>query len=194
MHEEIIISGFGGQGALFAGQLLSYAALDAGKHVTWIPSYGPEMRGGTANCTVIVSDEPIGSPLIRRPTAVIALNHPSFDKYESLVKPGGVLVYDISLIPAVPAGGDIRYVAVPANTMAEELGSMRQANVALLGALVVVTGILSLDVVARALEHHLPERARRYLASNIQVLRKGGETAASAIRQASPLIALPRTT
>ena len=96
MHTEILVSGFGGQGALFAGQLLAYAALDAGLHVTWIPSYGPEMRGGTAHCTVIVSDEPIGSPLVRRPGCVIALNLPSFEKYEPLVKPGGWLVYNSS--------------------------------------------------------------------------------------------------
>ena len=98
MHEEIIISGFGGQGALFAGQLLAYAGMDCGKHVTWIPSYGPEMRGGTAHCTVVISDEPIGSPMVRHPSAVIALNLPSVDKYEGLVKPNGLLIYNSSLV------------------------------------------------------------------------------------------------
>src|SRR5512138_2398719 len=102
MQQELIVSGFGGQGALFAGQLLAYAALDAGKHVTWIPSYGPEMRGGTAHCTVIVSDEPIGAPMVRRPTSAIVLNLPSFDKYEPLVRAGGWMVYNSSLIPAEP--------------------------------------------------------------------------------------------
>ncbi|MCL4393630.1 MAG: 2-oxoacid:acceptor oxidoreductase family protein, partial [Chloroflexi bacterium] len=90
MHHEVIISGFGGQGALFAGQLLAYSALAEARHVTWIPSYGPEMRGGTANCTVVVSDDEIGSPLVRRPTAAIVLNPPSFDRYEPLGQPGGV--------------------------------------------------------------------------------------------------------
>lgn len=175
MHEEIIFSGFGGQGALFAGQLLAYSALDAGKHVTWIPSYGPEMRGGTAHCTVIVSDEPIGSPSVRRPSSVVALNLPSFEKYEPLVKPGGVLVYNGSLIDKQPERTDIQYVAVPANDIAEELGNVRQANVALLGALLAVKGILSLDAVDRALDNHLSQRQRKYLASNKETLRRGAD-------------------
>ena len=122
MHDEIIFSGFGGQGALFAGQLLAYAASDNGLHVTWIPSYGPEMRGGTAHCTVVVSDEPIGSPLVRRPSSVVALNLPSFEKYETLVKSGGLLVYNRSLVDRPQVRDDIRYVAVPANEIAEAVG------------------------------------------------------------------------
>ena len=97
MHEEVIVSGFGGQGALFAGQLLTYTGMDKGHQVTWIPSYGPEMRGGTAHCTVILSDDPIGSPIIRNPTAAIVMNPPSMEKYESLIKPGGVLIADNTL-------------------------------------------------------------------------------------------------
>lgn len=173
MHEEIIFSGFGGQGALFAGQLLAYAALDAGLHVTWIPSYGPEMRGGTAHCTVVVSDEPIGSPLVRRPSSVVALNLPSFEKYEPLVKSGGILAYNASLVPAQPSRADIRYVAAPANEIAEELGNARQANVVLLGAYLATTGLLPLAAVEDALERHLPHRQRKYLASNKQALALG---------------------
>jgi 2-oxoglutarate ferredoxin oxidoreductase subunit gamma len=173
MHEEIIFSGFGGQGVLFAGQLLAYAALDSGKHVTWIPSYGPEMRGGTAHCTVVVSDEPIGSPMVRRPTSAVAMNLPSFEKYEPLVKPGGLLVYNSSLIEVQPRRSDIRYVAVPANEIGEALGSARQANVALMGALLVATGLLPLEAIAKALDDHLSERQRKFLESNKQVLRRG---------------------
>jgi 2-oxoglutarate ferredoxin oxidoreductase subunit gamma len=173
MHEEIILSGFGGQGVLFAGQLLAYAAVEAGKHVTWIPSYGPEMRGGTAHCTVVVSDEPIGSPLVRHPTTAIALNLPSFEKYEPLIKPGGLLVYNKSLIVATPGRTDIRYVAVPANVIAEELGNVRQANVVLLGAYLAVTGLLPLEFVETALDNHLSERQRAFLASNKEALRRG---------------------
>jgi 2-oxoglutarate ferredoxin oxidoreductase subunit gamma len=177
MHEETVFSGFGGQGALFAGQLLAYAGLDFGLHVTWIPSYGPEMRGGTAHCTVIVSDEAIGSPLVRRPASVVALNLPSFEKYEPLVKPGGLLVYNESLIPARPCRTDIRYVAVPANVIAEELGNVRQANVVLLGAYLAATGLLPLEAVEAALDHHLSDRQRRFLASNKEALRRGAECA-----------------
>jgi 2-oxoglutarate ferredoxin oxidoreductase subunit gamma len=173
MHEEIIISGFGGQGVLFAGQLLAYAALGAGKHVTWIPSYGPEMRGGTAHCTVIVSDDPIGSPLVRHPTSAIALNLPSFEKYEALIKPDGLLIYNRSLIVATPGRADLRYVAVPANVIAEELGNVRQANVVLLGAYLAVTGLIPLEFVETALDEHLSERQRSFLASNKEALRRG---------------------
>jgi len=179
MHEEIIFSGFGGQGALFAGQLLAYAASDNGLHVTWIPSYGPEMRGGTAHCTVVVSDEPIGSPLVRRPANAITLNLPSFEKYEPLIKPGGLLVYNSSLIDRQPSRTDIRYVAVPANDIAEQLGNVRQANVVLLGAYLAAANILPLDAVATALDNHLPGRQRRFLDSNKEALRRGASHAIS---------------
>jgi 2-oxoglutarate ferredoxin oxidoreductase subunit gamma len=173
MHEETIIAGFGGQGALFAGQLLAYAALEGGKHVTWIPSYGPEMRGGTAHCTVIVSDTEIGSPMVRRPGSVIALNQPSFEKYEADIRPGGWLVYNSSLINCPPRRTDIHYVGVPANDIGEALGSARQANVALLGALLAATGTLPLEAVYRALDAHLPARQSRFLESNKEALRRG---------------------
>ena len=114
MHEEVIFSGFGGQGALFAGQLLTYAGMDAGWQVTWIPSYGPEMRGGTAHCTVILSDQPIGSPIIRNPTVAVVLNPLSMEKYESLVKPGGVLVVNSTLVKQQTVRDDIKVVYIPA--------------------------------------------------------------------------------
>ena len=180
MQSEIIISGFGGQGALFAGQLLAYAAMDEGHHVTWIPSYGPEMRGGTAHCTVIISDDEIGSPLVRHPAAVIAMNLPSLDKYEPLVAPGGVLVVNSSLVTRHPARTDIRVVEVPANAMAEELGSNRLANLVLTGALLAATGALPLEAVERALAAHLPERHRSLLEANYQALRRGAALAAAA--------------
>lgn len=173
MNEEIIFSGFGGQGALFAGQLLAYSALDSGLHVTWIPSYGPEMRGGTAHCTVVVSDEPIGSPLVRHPQSVVALNLPSFEKYEPLIRPGGLLVYNESLIPAKPDRSDIRYIAVPANDIADELGNVRMANVVLLGAYFAATETMPLEAVESALDLHLGQRQRKYLDANKRALRRG---------------------
>ncbi len=124
MHEEIIFSGFGGQGALFAGQLMTYAGMNAGWQVTWIPSYGPEMRGGTAHCTVIISDQPIGSPIIRNPTIAVALNPESVDKYMPLVKPGGLLVINSTLVRYPVVRDDITIVAVPANDLAAELGNV----------------------------------------------------------------------
>ncbi len=175
MHQEIIFSGFGGQGALFAGQLLAYAAMDSGKEVTWIPSYGPEMRGGTAHCTVVISDEPIGSPSVRRPATVVALNLPSFEKYEPLIKPDGLLVYNSSLIEKQPGRTDIRYIAAPANDIGEALGNVRQANVVLLGAYLAATGFLPLEAVEAALDAHLSDRQRRFLASNKEALRRGAE-------------------
>src|SRR3989337_1001278 len=110
MQTEIIIAGFGGQGVLFAGQVLAYAAMDSGKHVTWYPSYGPEMRGGTANCTVIVADEEIGSPLVRNPRSAVVLNLPSLDKYELMVISGGVLIANASLVNRALARTDLEGV------------------------------------------------------------------------------------
>jgi 2-oxoglutarate ferredoxin oxidoreductase subunit gamma len=173
MQTEIVISGFGGQGALFAGQLLAYAALDSGRQVTWIPSYGPEMRGGTAHCTVIISDEEIGSPLVRNPAAVVAMNRPSFDKYEALVAPGGVLIINSALVAQPSLRLDIRSYAVPANTIAEALGSAKLANIVLVGALLAATGVLPAAAVKRALVEHLPERHRQLLAANCEALRRG---------------------
>ncbi len=173
MHHEIIISGFGGQGALFAGQLLAYGALAEGRQVTWIPSYGPEMRGGTANCTVIISDEEIGSPLVRRPTAAIVLNPPSFERYEPLVKKDGVLLVNASLVSAPEQRTDIRRFDIKANEEAAELGSAQMANVILVGALVGATGVLKMETLDQVLEEHVSARHRDKIAANKQALRRG---------------------
>jgi 2-oxoglutarate ferredoxin oxidoreductase subunit gamma len=173
MQEEIIISGFGGQGSLFAGQLLTYAVMEQGLHVTWIPSYGPEMRGGKARCTVVVADEEIGSPLVRRPSAVIALNLPSMEAFDPAVKPGGVLVVNSSLVPEKSERDDIDVFYVPATDMAEDLGNTRMANVICLGALVEATGVVSLEAIEQALDNHLPKRHRDLLELNKKALHKG---------------------
>lgn len=173
MQQEVIIAGFGGQGVLFAGQLLTYAGMDAGKEVTWIPSYGPEMRGGTANCTVIISDEEIGSPFVKNPTAVLAMNLPSLDKYEHLVKPGGVLVVNSSMVNREVERDDITVISLPANEIAEEAGSKRAVNMVMLGALLANADILTLDELEKALEDHLPERHQKFLPANKAALRLG---------------------
>ena len=173
MQQEIIISGFGGQGTLFAGQLLAYAAMDSGYHVTWIPSYGPEMRGGKARCTIVVSDEEIGSPLVRQPGAVVVLNLPSMEAFEPAVKPGGVLVVNSSLVPQKSERADIHVLYVPASEMATELGNVRLANVICLGALVQLTGVVPVEAIEQALDDHLPERHRKLLGLNKEALHKG---------------------
>jgi len=175
MHEEVIVSGFGGQGALFAGQLLTYTGMDKGHQVTWIPSYGPEMRGGTAHCTVILSDDPIGSPIIRNPTAAIVMNPPSMEKYESLIKPGGVLVINSTLIQAQSERDDISVVYVPANDLAAELGNVKMANVVLLGALLGTKPILPVKAVKQAMEDHIPERRKHIIEPNKRALDRGIE-------------------
>jgi 2-oxoglutarate ferredoxin oxidoreductase subunit gamma len=177
MQQEIIISGFGGQGTLFAGQLLAYAAMDSGYHVTWIPSYGPEMRGGKARCTVVVSDAEIGSPLVRRPGAAVVLNIPSMEAFEPAVKSSGVLVVNSSLVPQKSERTDLDVFYVPASDMATELGNVRIANVICLGALVQATGVVSFEAIEQALDDHLPERHRKLLGLNKEALRKGAALA-----------------
>ncbi len=173
MEKSIILSGFGGQGALFAGQLLTYAALDAGKHVTWIPSYGPEMRGGTAHCTVVIGDDPIGSPLVRHPDIVVAMNLPSTDKYESVVKENGLLVVNGSLVKHPIHRHNIDIIVIPANDIAQDHGNIRFANVIMLGALLAATELLPLEAVEQALDDHLPERHGFMLPANKAALYEG---------------------
>jgi len=177
VHQEIIISGFGGQGALFGGQLLAHAAMDSGRHVTWIPSYGPEMRGGRARCTVIVSDDPIGSPVTRTPDGTVVLNIPSMEAFEPAVKAGGTLVINSSLIPTKSEREDIKLIYTPATDIAREMGYVRLANVICLGALIGSTNVVSIDSVEKALEDNLPARHRKMLGVNKEALRKGAELA-----------------
>jgi 2-oxoglutarate ferredoxin oxidoreductase subunit gamma len=175
METSIIISGFGGQGALFAGQVLAYAAMDCGKNVTWIPSYGPEMRGGTAHCTVIISDDPIGTPLVDRPDIAIVLNGPSFEKYDPLVVPGGLLASNSSIVDRHSTRSDIEVVEIAANGIAEEMGSGKMMNMAMLGAMLARRPVLELESMEQALKDHLPARKAHLLEKNLQVLRRGFE-------------------
>lgn len=173
MQTEVIFAGFGGQGVLFGGQLLAYAGMDEGKEVTWIPSYGPEMRGGTANCTVVISDEEIGSPFVQYPTAVIAMNRPSMDKYEPLVKPGGVLIVNTSMVDRKATRTDIKVVEVDANVAAEKLGDQKMANMVLVGALLANLPFLPVESIEKALKAHLPERHHKLLPKNYEALEMG---------------------
>ena len=158
MAIKAIFSGFGGQGVLFGGQVITYAAMDAGKEVTWIPSYGPEMRGGTANCTVIIADDEIGSPLVKNPPLAIALNLPSFDKYEELLAPGGTLIVNQSMVDRGAKRTDINVILVPCNEIAEELGDKKLMNMVAVGALLTALPEITIKDVEKALEGHLPAR------------------------------------
>jgi 2-oxoglutarate ferredoxin oxidoreductase subunit gamma len=173
MQKEIIIAGFGGQGVLFGGQVLAMAAMDAGKEVTWIPSYGPEMRGGTANCTVVIADEEIGSPLVEHPPLAIALNLPSFDKYEPLIRAHGTLVVNQSMVDRGTRRDDIQVIMVPCNQIAEELGNRKLLNMVAIGALVSALPELGLAAIEKALTDHLPARHKDLLAKNHEALRRG---------------------
>jgi 2-oxoglutarate ferredoxin oxidoreductase subunit gamma len=156
---------------------MAYAGMSEGRFVTWIPSYGPEMRGGTAHCVVIISDAPIGSPIIRCPSAAIVLNRPSFEKYEPLVTPGGVLVVNSSLIDCSSERTDITCVRAPGNDLAAELGDVRMANVVLLGALLAARPIVSFESVLTVLEEHIPARRRKIVEPNKQALLRGASCA-----------------
>ncbi len=183
MQTEVIFAGFGGQGILFAGQVVAYAAMDLGLEVTWIPSYGPEMRGGTANCTVILADEPIGAPTVRNPRAALAFNLPSLEKYEPLVLPGGVLVVNQSLVDREVQRSDLHSVLIPANEIAEKIGDKRLTNMVMLGALIELLPVLTVDVIEKTLAAHLPQKHHRLLPANSQALREGGDFARKAAFQ-----------
>lgn len=178
METSIIISGFGGQGVLFAGQLLAYAGMDDGRFVTWIPSYGPEMRGGTANCTIIISHDPIGAPIVAQPDIALVFNQPSYDKYEPLVKRGGLLVVNSSIVAITDPRIDLDLVQLPANAIATEYGTPKMLNMAMIGALLAHRPVLSVDVLEQALHDHLPESKQKLLQSNLDVLRAGFHAAA----------------
>lgn len=173
MQTEIIIAGFGGQGILFAGKMLAYAGMEQGKNVTWLPSYGPEMRGGTANVTVIISDEEIGAPVVRQPQVAIVFNTPSMEKYEPLVKPGGALIYNSSLVDSTHQRADISYYPVPANDLARDVGNPTTANMVALGALIAASQIVPLSAVSQALKRHLPPSKKMLLQENEEALQRG---------------------
>ena len=177
MQKEIMIAGFGGQGVLFGGQVIAYAAMDAGKEVTWIPSYGPEMRGGTANCTVVIADEEIGSALVKNPPLAVALNLPSFVKCEESLATGGTLIVNQSMVDRGAKREDINVIFVPCNEIAEELGDKKLLNMVAVGALLTVLPEITLKDVEKALEGHLPARHKHLLPKNYEALRRGFEAA-----------------
>jgi len=174
-YEDLIIAGFGGQGILFIGKLLAYAVMKEGRNVTWIPSYGPEMRGGTANCTVVISDEEIGSPVITRPHSLIVMNNPSLETFEPRLKLNGLLVLNTSLVTLKPKRSDIRLIRVPANKIAMELGNDRVANMVMLGAYIAKTKVASKERILEALRNVLAKGKTELYELNKAAFEKGME-------------------
>ena len=177
MVKKYIFAGFGGQGMLLIGKFMAMACMLDGKHVSWLPSYGPEMRGGTANCSVVVSDEPVGSPIIDQADAVIAMNLPSLDKFESIVKPGGLLVVNSSLIDRKVERDDVQVVYCDATRIAEEVGNPKGANVAILGSLLEKEQVVDTDKMIEAIRIELGERKLKFLEGNKKALFAGMEAA-----------------
>ncbi len=177
MSEQVILAGFGGQGMLLAGQLLAYAGLAENRNVSWLPSYGPEMRGGTANCCVIVSDEEVGSPIVTEADTVIVMNRPSLDKYESFVKKGGLLIINSTLIDKKTTRDDIDVVYVPANELAEQAGSVKAANMVVLGTYLEKTNIVKPGSVIKALEKIMGEKKAKLIPMNEKALELGAQCA-----------------
>ncbi|MFU0799575.1 MAG: 2-oxoacid:acceptor oxidoreductase family protein [Xylanivirga thermophila] len=175
MTQEIIISGFGGQGVMLMGQLLAYSGMLEEKHVSWLPSYGPEMRGGTANCNVIVSDDPVASPIVNRANCVIAMNAPSLDKFEGAVLPGGMLFINSSLIDKKSSREDIDIYYIPANEIADQLGNSRVANMVMVGSYIKKTGIVSPESVLESLRKVLGPSKERFIPINKKALRMGAD-------------------
>jgi len=173
MEQQILMAGFGGQGVLLMGQLLAMSAMAEGKNVTWWPAYGPEMRGGAANCSVVVSDEPVGSPQVTEPTGAMVMNLPSMLIFEKAVTPGGVLLYNSSLIKTPPARDDIRVFGVPCNEIAQGLGNDRVANMVMLGAYVKLTGVISPDSLIEALRQRLGASKESLIPVNRQAIEAG---------------------
>ncbi len=174
-QHEILIAGFGGQGILSAGRILAYAGMLENKNVSWLPSYGPEMRGGTANCSVIISDEPVGSPILNSATALIVMNAPSLEKFESYVVEGGMIITDKSLVAKGPSRKDVDVYEIPATQLASDMGNSTFASIILLGKLIGKTGVVSKENFEEALKKVLPEKYHKLIPEEMKALEVGME-------------------
>ena len=176
MSTDLIIAGFGGQGILFAGKVIAYAGLLDGKEVSWLPSYGPEMRGGTANCSVCVSDSPIGSPLVTAPDVLIAMNSPSLKKFENAVVPGGLIILDSSIITEKVRRDDVRKIYLPATRLASDNGLKGMASMVMAGRLYRETGLCSEASFTEGIKKSVPARKLDLLDKNIAAAKIGMES------------------
>ncbi len=176
MEEKIIIAGFGGQGVLSLGQFIAYAAIADGKEVTWLPSYGPEMRGGTSNCSVVVCDKQVASPIVARPDCLIAMNKPSLYKFVDKVKEGGTVIVNSSLIPDKVERENVNAVYIDAQELALEAGNARTANIVILGAYIKLSGLFELDLVAKMIENKFANKPK-VIPANLKALQLGYDAA-----------------
>ncbi len=179
MKEEIIIAGFGGQGVLSLGKILAYSGIMQNQEVTWMPSYGPEMRGGTANVTVILSDEQISSPIVNTYDTAIILNQQSLDKFEKTVKPGGTLLYDPNGITRHPERRDINIYKIEGAIEAAKMGNAKVFNMVIMGAFLKVKPIVKMENVKKGLEKSIPERYHKLIPLNLQAIERGMEAVVS---------------
>jgi len=170
---EVVMAGFGGQGMLLAGKVLAQASMDLGHEVSWLPSYGPEMRGGTANVIVCIADKPIGSPLVERPRGLIVMNLPSLEKFAPKVRPGGVIVVNASMIDRDPQREDCVVVKVDARRLSEEAGTLKAANFVVLGAYVGATDIVPAAAVERSIEREFAGGKEKFIPTNLVAFRAG---------------------
>jgi len=173
--EEVIMAGFGGQGVLFLGKVVAEVGMAAGRNVSWLPSYGPEMRGGTANCSVVISETPIASPIVNEPDLLIAMNRPSVTKFLSKIKKGGVMIYNSTLIPDENFRDDVKIIPVPASKIAGDLGSERVANVVMAGAFLRACPVMTLEQALRQIERLTPAKKKEMLAVNKTAFTRGYE-------------------
>jgi 2-oxoglutarate ferredoxin oxidoreductase subunit gamma len=169
---EVLMAGFGGQGMLLSGKLLAYAAMSKGKEVSWLPSYGPEMRGGTANVTVCISDKPVGSPYIASPRALLVMNRPSLDKFAPKVKPGGLIVVNSSLVHVPADRADCTVIYIPANELAIQAGTARAANLVMLGAYVGWSGVVEEETAIQMIEKEFAKKAK-FIPANVAAFKLG---------------------
>ncbi len=173
MTHEILIAGFGGQGILFAGKFLAYKGLQESRQVSWLPSYGPEMRGGTANCSVILSDEPIGSPIVSAPNVLMVMNLPSLDKYENACVPGGIILLDSTLVTRVPVREDVRSFPIPATKLAADSGFPTLANMIMVGKMIRESGAVQYDSLKEAMEKVVSAKHQDLIGINMQAIDIG---------------------
>ncbi len=173
MNEKIIMAGFGGQGIMLIGQLITYAGMYEDKEVSWLPSYGPEMRGGTANCSVVVSDKPISSPIITKATSAIIMNNPSLEKFEPQVEVGGDLYINSSLVDLEPTRTDINIFKIPANDIAEKLGNPKGANMVILGAYLGRHPVVDIETIRQVLDKTMTGSKAKFVPINIEAIKEG---------------------